>query len=65
MNGHPENPTDNKKENGDQDDNRCVPTQVVLEFIVRGQLEKRTTKETPREETLFGSADPGLGVKEI
>ena len=65
MNGHPKNPTDNKKKYGDQDYYGCVSAQVVLEFIVRGQLKKRASKETPREETFFGSADPGLKVKEI
>ena len=65
MNGHPKNPTDNKKKESDQDYYRGVSTQVVLEFIVRGQLKKRSPKETPCEETFFGSTDPGLKVKEI
>ena len=65
MNGHPKNPTDDEKKESDQDYYSSVSTQVVLEFIVRGQLKKRTSKETPREETFFGSADPGLKVKEI
>ena len=65
MNGHPENTTDDKKEDSDQDYYRAVPAQVVLEFIVRGQLKKRSTKETPCEETFFGSTDPRLKVKEI
>ena len=65
MNGHPENTTDNKKEDSDQDYDSAVPTQVMLEFIVRGQLKKRSPKETPCEETFFGSANPRLKEKEI
>ena len=37
----------------------------MLEFIVRGQLKKRSPKETPCEETFFGSTDPRLKENEI
>ena len=60
MNGYSEHSTDGDCYQGDQDDDGAVSPEIVVELIVRCQLDQGTTKEAPCEEAFLGSTHPRL-----
>ena len=60
VDGHTEDAAHGEEDEGDEDDDGGVAPEIVAELVVSSQLEEAATEERPGEETLLGSAHPGL-----